>query len=232
MTKPRRNETKSGNKSRAEAAPPQAQRTFRLEFKNGVQKLAWAAMDSHDVIFLTGPAGTGKTHLAVAYAISEVLAKRKSKIILTRPIVEAGEKLGYLPGGPEEKVNPYMLPLYDCMSKSVGLQGPQFAAVQRAVEVAPLAFMRGRTFDDSICIFDESQNATIGQLKLFLTRLGESSKMIITGDPRQSDLPGPVALPQVIERIGGLQGVALVEFPASSIVRHRLVGEILEKLEE
>lgn len=231
MAKPTREYKPRKEKFRGEeAGPPPVSRSFKLEYANAAQKLAWQVIEQHDVVFLLGPAGTGKTHLAMAYAISELLAKRKKKIVLTRPIVEAGEKLGFLPGTFEEKVNPYMLPLLDCITKCVGSAGGQFDAVNRAMEFAPLAFMRGRTFDDSICIFDESQNATMSQMKLFLTRLGKNSKMIVTGDPSQTDLIGNTSLQDVVDKVQGVEGIGLVEMKANSIVRHPLVGKIIEKL--
>ena len=206
-------------------------KAFHLEFLNTAQKMAWAAFEQHDVLFLTGAAGTGKSHLAVAFAISEILSKKRDRIILTRPIVEAGENLGFLPGSMEEKVNPYMLPLYDCIGKLVGWDGPQREKINRSVEIAPIAYLRGRTFSDSVCIFDEAQNATFSQLKLFLTRFGENSKIIITGDPNQSDLKGEVALVDVINKLKTEPGIGFIEFTNANIVRHPLVGRILEKLE-
>jgi len=206
---------------------------FHLEFKNQAQKMAWGAFDQHDVLFLLGPAGTGKTHLACAFAIGEILAKRKKRIILTRPIVEAGESLGFLPGTFDEKVNPYMLPMYDCINKCVGVEGPQRDIINRAIEVAPIAYMRGRTFDDAVCIFDEAQNATKSQLKLFMTRFGENSKIIVTGDPMQSDIGGGhTALVQIVKKLEDVQGIGVIQFKASSIVRHPLISAIIEKFEE
>lgn len=204
---------------------------FHIEFKNDAQGLAYAAFKQHDVLFLVGPAGTGKSHLACAFAIQQILNKERSKIILTRPIVEAGESLGYLPGEFEEKVLPYMMPMYDCINKLVGREGPWKDKVDQALEVVPVAYMRGRTFDDAICIFDEAQNATMMQLKLFLTRFGENSKIIITGDPTQSDLGGEVSLVNVMHRLSGVTGVGTVQFKSNSIVRHPLVVKIIEKLE-
>lgn len=206
---------------------------FHLEFKNQAQKMAWGAFDQHDVLFLLGPAGTGKTYLACAFAISEILAKKKKRIVLTRPIVEAGESLGYLPGTFDEKVNPYMLPMYDCINKCVGLEGAQRDAINRAIEIAPIAYMRGRTFDDAVCIFDESQNATKSQLKLFMTRFGENSKIIITGDPMQSDIAsGHRDLTNIVKKLEDVPGIGVIHFKASSIVRHPLISAIIEKFEE
>lgn len=204
---------------------------FHIEFKNDRQGLAWATFKQHEALFLVGPAGTGKTFLACAFACEQILTRERRKIIITRPIVESGESLGYLPGEFEEKVYPYMLPIYDCIEKLVGREGPWRDRINQALEVCPLAYMRGRTFDDAVCIFDEAQNATMMQLKLFLTRFGENSKIIVTGDPTQSDLKGEVALTNVMHRLAGLSGVGVVQFKANSIVRHKLVSQILEKLD-
>ena len=215
------------------SAPKSNGSKFHLEFLHPSQKMAWSGFQQHDVLFLIGPAGCGKTHLATAFAINEVLQRRKDKIVLTRPIVEAGESLGYLPGDLQEKVNPYMMPLYDCMKKLGGDNPAQKEIINAAVEVAPLAYMRGRTFDDSVCIFDEAQNATKAQLKLFLTRFGKNSKVIITGDPFQSDLNLPdVPLVDVMRRLETLPGIGIVVFKKDAIVRHSLVSSILERLEE
>jgi len=211
-----------------------SRRPFHLEFKNPAQKMAWAAFDQHDVLFLMGAAGTGKSHLACAFAISEVLAKRKQKIVLTRPTVEAGgESLGYLPGSADEKIHPYMLPLFDCMDRCLGPYSPQRDIINKSVELAPLCFMRGRTFHDSICILDEAQNCNYSQLKLFMTRFGQNSKVIITGDPKQSDLKlADRALCQVVEKLSNLQGVGIINFKVNSIVRHPLIAGILDRLED
>lgn len=206
---------------------------FHLEFLNQAQKMAWGAIEKHDVIFLLGCAGTGKTHLATSFAISEILAKRKRKIVLTRPIVEAGESLGFLPGDFSAKVDPYMAPMYDCMDAVIGEEGPQRDFINKCCVVSPLAYLRGKTFNDSICIFDEAQNATLTQLKLFLTRIGKNSKIIITGDPYQSDIPKHKAsLMDVVDKLEGVQGIGVIRFKPNAIVRHPLIGSILEKLEE
>lgn len=222
-------------KERTEQTAPQKKtgKKFHLDFLNTDQRLAWAAYQQHQVVFLIGPAGTGKTHLAMAFAIYEVLQSTKKRIILTRPIVEAGESLGYLPGDFEEKVNPYMLPLFDVMRKLVGGDEHQKELIGLAVEIAPLAYMRGRTFDDAVCIFDEAQNATQSQLKLFLSRFGQNSKIIITGDPQQSDLKEKdVAILDVVRRVETVPGVGVVRFKKESIIRHPLVAAILERFEE
>lgn len=218
---------KNGN-----ARKPSGHGHFHIEFKNDVQGLAWAAFKQHDVLFLVGPAGTGKTYLSCAFAIEQILNKERSRIILTRPIVESGESLGYLPGEFEEKVHPYMLPMYDCINELVGREGVWRDRVEQSLEIAPIAYMRGRTFSDAVCIFDEAQNASLLQLKLFLTRFGENSKIIITGDPTQSDLAGDVALSKVIHKVRDIPGIGVIQFKPAQIVRHKLVGEIIEALEK
>lgn len=205
---------------------------FHLDFLNSDQRIAYACYQQHDVMFLTGPAGTGKTHLAMAFAINDVLQKNKSKIILTRPIVESGEKLGFLPGEISEKVDPYMRPLNDVLDKLVKDEA-QRNIIANAVEVAPLAYMRGRTFEDAVCIFDEAQNATKKQLKLFMTRFDGSSKLIMTGDPLQSDLDENAGdFVDVMRRLETLKGIGIVKFSRDNIVRHPMVQMILERLEE
>ncbi len=205
-------------------------RSFHLEFKNATQKSAWAAFQQNDILFMSGPAGTGKSFLAMAFAINEVLARRKRRIVITRPIVEAGESLGFLPGDADQKVAPYMAPLVESLYKLVGPSGSGLREViDSCIEVRPLAFQRGVTFDDAVCILDEAQNCIMAQLKLFTTRLGENSKMIITGDPDQSDLPGPIALVDVIDCIGDVEGVGTVAFDSSEIVRHPIIAKILAR---
>lgn len=195
------------------------------------QHKALQLIASNDISFLLGSAGSGKTFLAMAYAINEVLSQRRSQIVLTRPIVEAGEKLGFLPGTFGEKVNPYMQPLYDTMDLLLGKQSAKREIINKAVVLAPLCYMRGRTFHDAICIFDEAQNATYSQLKLFLTRFGENTQVIVTGDPQQSDLgEKTVALVEVTERLKDIAGIGITEFAASDVVRHPLISKILTRL--
>lgn len=212
-------------------------KSLNLEFKHGVQRLAWNIYQQHDILFMLGCAGTGKSHLAMAFAIEEILNRQsdKEKIVLTRPVVEAGESLGFLPGTLDEKINPYMMPLWDCMSKIAGPthEGNKMRdIINKSYEVAPLAFMRGRTFDNSVCVLDEAQNCTRSQLKLFLTRMGSNSKMIITGDPKQSDIGGIPDLVDVVCRLESVPGVGVVYFNEECIVRHKMVGEILKRLEK
>lgn len=211
--------------------PPQCANKFHVEFLNTSQQLAYAAFQQHDILFLTGPAGTAKTHLSIAFAMWEVLHGNKKRIVLTRPVVEAGESLGYLPGEFENKMNPYLMPLTDCMRSLVGDATPQREIINRAIEIAPLAYMRGRTFNDAVCILDEAQNATKKQIKLFLTRMGKNSKMVVNGDIKQSDLR-ETELIDVIARLETLPGLAIIKFGNDSIVRHPLVSAVLERLED
>jgi phosphate starvation-inducible PhoH-like protein len=199
------------------------------------QKTALELVAAHDVSFLLGAAGSGKTFLAMAYAINQVLTKQAEKIVLTRPIVEAGEKLGFLPGTFNEKVNPYMQPLYDTMDILLGKQNPKRDIINKSVVLAPLCYMRGRTFHDSVCIFDEAQNATYTQLKLFLTRFGQNTKVVVTGDPSQSDLyeyarDNYCALAEVVDRLNNTPGIGVHEFGPEDVVRHKLITTILRKL--
>jgi phosphate starvation-inducible PhoH-like protein len=211
------------------------QKKFRVHYKNTPQKMAYNAYQQHDVLFLLGPAGTGKTHCAVSFAIEDLINDpEKKKIVLTRPIVESGESLGYLPGDFHEKVNPYMMPFFDIIDGLIDKDTDQRRFVEESLEIVPLAYMRGRTFNNAVCIFDEAQNATYMQLKLFLSRFQEGSKLIITGDPFQSDLShnGTVDLVNVVRRLENLKGIGIIQFKKDSIIRHPLVGDILESLEE
>lgn len=234
MAKPRKKPVKQEKQPQNNQHANVKKQQFHVEFLNAAQKLAWSAFDQHEILFLLGSAGTGKSHLACAFAISEILAKRKQKIVLTRPTVEAGgESLGFLPGSASEKVHPYMIPLYDCMDRCLGQFSPQRELINKSIDLSPLCFMRGRTFHDAVCILDEAQNCNYGQIKLFLTRFGQNSKVIITGDPMQSDLhPKDRALMNVVERLSGLKGVGIIDFKPSSIVRHPLIAGILERLED
>jgi phosphate starvation-inducible PhoH-like protein len=187
-------------------------------------------MDKNSMSFLLGSAGSGKTFLAMAYAINEILQQHRSYIVLTRPIVEAGEKLGFLPGTFGEKVNPYMQPLYDTMDTLLGRFSKARELINKSIVLAPLCYMRGRTFNDAVCIFDEAQNATYGQLKLFLSRFGQNTKVIVTGDPKQSDLPGDIALLDVVGRLKGVSDIGTHRFSDDDVVRHPLVAAVLKKL--
>jgi len=191
------------------------------------------AIDQHDIVFGVGPAGTGKTYLAMAQAISFLLAKKVSRIILARPAVEAGEKLGFLPGDLQEKVNPYLRPLYDALYDMMEVERVERLLERGTVEIAPLAFMRGRTLNDSFVILDEAQNTTSEQMKMFLTRLGFGSKAVVTGDITQIDLPSgrPSGLVEALKVVSQVDGIAFIYFDDRDVVRHRLVQQIVKAYE-
>jgi phosphate starvation-inducible protein PhoH and related proteins len=188
------------------------------------------AIDANDIVFGVGPAGTGKTYLAMAQAVAYLVNKKVSRIILARPAVEAGEKLGFLPGDLQEKVNPYLRPLYDALYDM--LDGERVARyIERGtIEIAPIAFMRGRTLNDSFVILDEAQNTTSEQMKMFLTRLGFGSKAVITGDITQIDLPTgrPSGLIEAIRVVGDIEGISFIHFDERDVVRHKLVQQIVK----
>jgi phosphate starvation-inducible PhoH-like protein len=202
----------------------------RVAPKSANQRRYLDAIEQQDIVFGIGPAGTGKTYLAMAEAVSFLIAKRVSRIILARPAVEAGEKLGFLPGDLQEKVNPYLRPLYDALYDMLDVERVTRFIERGTIEVAPIAFMRGRTLNDSFVILDEAQNTTPEQMQMFLTRLGFGSKMVVTGDVTQVDLPREQAsgLIQVREILRELDGVGFVEFGHEDVVRHKLVQRIVE----
>lgn len=187
-----------------------------------------------DLIFSIGAAGTGKTYLAVCYAVSELKKGNIEKIILTRPAVEAGESLGFLPGDLKEKVDPYLRPLYDALYDMLGIENVTAMIEKQIIEIAPLAYMRGRTLENAFIILDEAQNATIDQLKMFLTRLGFNSKMIVTGDISQVDLPNSKksGLKVSANLLKGLEEVGLIVFDKKDVVRHPLVAKIIDRFEK
>jgi len=201
--------------------------------KSAGQKRLIRAVRTHDLVFCIGPAGTGKTYLAVALAISALKHNLVKKIVLCRPAVEAGERLGFLPGGMEEKVNPYLRPLYDALHDMMEFGQLKKYMENDLLEVIPLAYMRGRSLNDSFIILDEAQNCTIGQMKMFLTRFGESTRLIITGDITQIDLPpGEVSgLVDACELLKGIRGIEFVRLTRLDIVRHPLVEKIVRAYE-
>jgi len=188
------------------------------------------ALKRSTLVFGAGPAGTGKTWLAVAYAVSLFERKEVDRIILSRPAVEAGERLGFLPGDMREKVDPYLRPVYDALYDLMDTRIVERALQSGEIEIAPLAFMRGRTLANAVAILDEAQNTTSMQMKMFLTRLGENSRMVVTGDPSQVDLPSGQAsgLSEAIRLLSSVEGVAHVPFSSSDVVRHELVGRIVQ----
>ena len=193
------------------------------------QQLYVKAMTDHDMVISVGPAGTGKTYLAVAMAAAALVEKRVKRLVLARPAVEAGEKLGFLPGDLAEKVNPYLRPLYDALYDILGYEKVGRMLERGMVEVAPLAFMRGRTLNDAFVILDEAQNTTSEQMKMFLTRIGFQSKAVITGDITQIDLPRNVTsgLREALEVLAGVEGIKFVHFDERDVVRHPLVQKIV-----
>lgn len=198
------------------------------------QKNYCTAIKDHTITIGVGPAGTGKTYLAVAMAVTAFRAREVNRIILTRPAVEAGEKLGFLPGDLQQKVDPYLRPLYDALFDMLGAENYQKYVERGNIEVAPLAYMRGRTLDDSFIILDEAQNTTPEQMKMFLTRLGFNSKMVITGDITQIDLPDGrrSGLKDVLRILKGVDGIAQMRFTEKDVVRHKLVQEIIKAYEK
>ncbi|MBW1780642.1 MAG: PhoH family protein [Deltaproteobacteria bacterium] len=198
------------------------------------QKKYIDSIKEFDIVFGIGPAGTGKTYLAMAMAVSSLIRKEINRVVLARPAVEAGEHLGFLPGDLYEKVNPYLRPLYDALHDMMSFENASRLLEQGIIEVAPLAFMRGRTLNDSFVILDEAQNATSEQMKMFLTRLGFSSKAVITGDVTQTDLPkGKTSgLVEASETLKGIKGIQFVYFSREDVIRHRLVQEIIDAYEK
>jgi len=201
--------------------------------KNLGQKRYVQAIRDHDIVFGIGPAGTGKTYLAMAMAVAHLVDRRVKRIVLTRPAVEAGERLGFLPGDIAEKVNPYLRPLHDALFDMVDYEKATAFIERGTVEVAPLAFMRGRTLNDSFIILDEAQNTTSEQMKMFLTRLGYGSRAVITGDVTQVDLPSGRAsgLMEVQKVLRGVDGIAFCQFSEIDVVRHPLVQEVVKAYE-
>ena len=207
-------------------------RTVRPKTLN--QKRYVDAIDQHTVVFGIGPAGTGKTYLAMAKAVQALQAKEVSRIILTRPAIEAGERLGFLPGTLNDKIDPYVRPLYDALHDMVDADSVPKLLTSGTVEVAPLAYMRGRTLNDAFIILDEAQNTSMEQMKMFLTRLGFGSKVVVTGDVTQIDLPGGVrsGLRGVQQVLDGLDDIAFCTLTSRDVVRHKLVGRIVAAYDE
>ena len=201
--------------------------------KSDGQRKYLQAIQANDVVIGIGPAGTGKTYLAVAQAVDALYKKRVRRIILARPAVEAGENLGFLPGDLQEKVDPYLRPLYDALEDMMPQERVRRALEDNTIEIAPLAYMRGRTLSDAFVILDEAQNATTAQMKMFLTRLGLNSRVVITGDKTQIDLPRKTdsGLLEVERILSGIDGIALVYLDAKDVIRHRLVKDIIKAYE-
>jgi phosphate starvation-inducible PhoH-like protein len=205
----------------------------RVAPKTVTQRRYLEAIEQNDIVFGIGPAGTGKTYLAMAQAVAFLAAKKVSRIILARPAVEAGEKLGFLPGDLQEKVNPYLRPLYDALYDMLDVERVGRYIERGTIEIAPIAFMRGRTLNDSFVILDEAQNTTSEQMKMFLTRLGFGAKAVITGDITQIDLPSgrTSGLIEAMKVVGGVEGIAFIRFDERDVVRHKLVQQIVKAYE-
>jgi phosphate starvation-inducible PhoH-like protein len=205
----------------------------RIAPKSVNQRRYLDEIEKHDIVFGIGPAGTGKTYLAMAQAVAYLVAKKVNRIILARPAVEAGEKLGFLPGDLQEKVNPYLRPLYDALYDMLDVDRVERYIERGTIEIAPIAFMRGRTLNDSFVILDEAQNTTTEQMKMFLTRLGFGTKAVITGDVTQIDLPygRTSGLVEAMKVVGNIEGISFVRFDDRDVVRHKLVQQIVKAYE-
>jgi phosphate starvation-inducible protein PhoH and related proteins len=214
-------------------APPRPSGRRQVAPKSVNQRKYLDAIDQNDIVFGIGPAGTGKTYLAMAQAVGFLLAKKVTRIILARPAVEAGEKLGFLPGDLQEKVNPYLRPLYDALYDLLDAERVERLLERGTIEIAPIAFMRGRTLNDSFVILDEAQNTTSEQMKMFLTRLGFGSKAVITGDITQIDLPNgqTSGLIEAMKVVSQIEGISFVFFDERDVVRHKLVQQIVKAYE-
>ena len=201
--------------------------------RSGTQIRYMESLGRDHIIFALGPAGTGKTYLAVAQAVQQLITGSVDRLILSRPAVEAGERLGFLPGDMKEKVDPYLRPLYDALYDMLPAEQVERRITSGEIEIAPLAFMRGRTLADAFVILDEAQNTTPAQMKMFLTRFGQNSRMVICGDPRQVDLPDPgkSGLADAVARLEGIEGIGTIRFAAADVVRHPIVGRIVEAYE-
>ena len=222
-------------KNDAADVPPVMIRTRKKTIvpRSATQIRYMEALVRNDIIFALGPAGTGKTYLAVAQAVSQLITGSVDRLILSRPAVEAGERLGFLPGDMKEKVDPYLRPLYDALYDTLPAEQVERRISSGEIEIAPIAFMRGRTLAESFIILDEAQNTTPNQMKMFLTRFGMNSRMVICGDPRQVDLPDPSksGLADAVNRLEGVEGVSVIRVNAADVVRHPIVGRIVEAYE-
>jgi phosphate starvation-inducible PhoH-like protein len=207
---------------------------FPVKARTPNQRRMVEASQKHDLVFATGPAGTGKTYTAVAIAVRALKNKEVKKIIITRPAVEAGENLGFLPGDLKEKIDPYLRPIYDALDDMLPPEKMKFYQENRIIEIAPLAYMRGRTLNNAFILLDEAQNTTPSQIKMFLTRMGPESKVIVTGDMTQIDLPRnqQSGLNEAYHILKNIKGIAFVQLDASDVVRHRLVKEIIKAYEK
>ncbi|HTG37674.1 PhoH family protein [Sphingomonas sp.] len=229
--------TLDGIISRDPSAPPPIMIRTRKKTivpRSATQTRYMQELVRNDIIFALGPAGTGKTYIAVAQAVAQLITGSVQRLILSRPAVEAGEKLGFLPGDMKDKVDPYLRPLYDALYDCLPAEQVERRIASGEIEIAPIAFMRGRTLSDAFVILDEAQNTTPMQMKMFLTRFGQNSRMVVCGDPNQVDLPGGVAasgLNDAVSRLEGIQSLAMVRFTTADVVRHPIVGRIVDAYE-
>jgi phosphate starvation-inducible PhoH-like protein len=219
-----------------DGAPPIMIRTRKktLVPRSATQIPYMEALARDEIIFALGPAGTGKTYLAVAQAVAMLITGAVDRLILSRPAVEAGERLGFLPGDMKEKVDPYLRPIYDALHDTLPVEQVERRIASGEIEIAPLAFMRGRTLSDAFIILDEAQNTTPAQMKMFLTRFGMNSRMVICGDPNQVDIPGGATysgLNDAVQRLDGVEGITTIRFNSGDVVRHPLVGRIVDAYE-
>ena len=234
MVEHSREEINHGSSLEEATAPLYSGLPSRIRPKTPGQKAYLEAIVSHDLVFAIGPAGTGKSYLAVAMAVAALKSRQVKRIILTRPAVEAGERLGFLPGDIQAKVDPYLRPLYDALFDMIDTERVDRFLQSGVIEVAPLAYMRGRTLNDAFIILDEAQNTTSEQMKMFLTRIGFSSQAVITGDVTQTDLPRGTAsgLAEAREVLSGIEGIAFVTLRDTDVVRHPLVARIIQAYEK
>ena len=228
--------TLEGIVSEEKSQPPIMIRTRRKTIvpRSATQITYMRSLARDDIVFALGPAGTGKTYLAVAQAVSQLVAGSVQRLILSRPAVEAGEKLGFLPGDMKDKVDPYLRPLYDALYDCMPPEQVERRIASGEIEIAPIAFMRGRTLADAFVILDEAQNTTREQMKMFLTRFGQNSRMVICGDPRQVDIPGGdrmSGLADAVTKLEGVEGFGTIRFTAADVVRHPIVGRIVDAYE-
>ena len=215
--------------------PEEPSQKYRKNIRphNEAQKRMLEAIELANLVFAVGVAGTGKTYLAVAKAVEALENQKVRRIVLSRPAVEAGESLGYLPGDLEEKMSPYLRPLYDILCDRLSTKRLKALMAEGVIEIAPIGYMRGRTLNNAYVVIDEAQNCTYVQLKMLLTRLGWNSTMVVTGDPEQSDLlPGMSGLSDIVEKLSSVSNISTIEFGRQDIVRHPLVGEIIDALQE
>lgn len=222
-----------GPETQPEVADTPRDQRFRKNIRpqNENQARFFDLVDQNNVVFAVGPAGTGKTYIAVAKAVEALEAGRVGRIVLTRPAVEAGENLGFLPGDLEEKLSPYLRPLFDALTDRLSAKKVRMLMQEGVIEVAPIAYMRGRTLNNAYVVIDEAQNCTYGQIKMLLTRLGWHSTMVITGDPDQSDLlVGMSGLNQIAEKVEKVEGIGIVRFEQPDVVRHPLVAAMIDHI--